>query len=110
MTIIIMDSNSAHETDNLSVSFLNFCYNSLMKRHFLLLTFYLFLTGLTAGLVAFILTKAIHLIQSLSFGFSQGSFSTMIASVPPQRRALSLLFAGLLAGLGLHLLAKKGKD
>ncbi|SUO66058.1 chloride channel protein [Streptococcus pyogenes] len=110
MTIIIMDSNSAHETDNLSVSFLNFCYNSLMKRHFLLLTFYLFLTGLTAGLVAFILTKAIHLIQSLSFGFSQGSFSTMIASVPPQRRALSLLFAGLLAGLGWHLLAKKGKD
>lgn len=105
-----MDSNSAHETDNLSVSFLNFCYNSLMKRHFLLLTFYLFLTGLTAGLVAFILTKAIHLIQSLSFGFSQGSFSTMIASVPPQRRALSLLFAGLLAGLGWHLLAKKGKD
>lgn len=102
-----MDSNSAHETDNLSVSFLNFCYNSLMKRHFLLLTFYLFLTGLTAGLVAFILTKAIHLIQSLSFGFSQGSFSTMIASVPPQRRALSLLFAGLLAGLGWHLLAKK---
>lgn len=53
-----------------------------MKRHFLLWSGYLIVTGLTAGLVAFLLTEAIHLIQTLSFGFSQGSFSTMIASVP----------------------------
>lgn len=79
-----------------------------MKRHFLLWSGYLIVTGLTAGLVAFLLTEAIHLIQTLSFGFSQGSFSTMIASVPPERRVLSLLMAGLLAGLGWHLLAKKG--
>ncbi|WP_444811668.1 chloride channel protein [Streptococcus canis] len=80
-----------------------------MKRHFLLWTCYLFLTGITAGLVAFCLTGAIHLIQTLSFGFKQGSFSTMIASIPPYRRAISLVLAGLLAGVGWHWLAKKGK-
>lgn len=105
---IITGSKHSDEVDIKSASFLIFCYNNLMKRHFLLWSGYLIVTGLTAGLVAFLLTEAIHLIQTLSFGFSQGSFSTMIASVPPERRVLSLLMAGLLAGLGWHLLAKKG--
>ena len=105
---IITGSKRSDEVDINSASFLIYCYNNLTQRHFLLWSGYLIVTGLTAGLVAFLLTEAIHLIQTLSFGFSQGSFSTMIASVPPERRVLSLLMAGLLAGLGWHLLAKKG--
>lgn len=72
-------------------------------------TGYLCLTGITAGIVAHLLTKSIHLIQSVSFGFTQGSFSAMISQVSPQRRVISLLLAGLIAGFGWRLLALKGK-
>lgn len=62
-----------------------------------------------AGVVAYVLTQAIHFIQALSFGYQSGSFSTMIATVAPERRFLSLLLAGAIAGLGWQLLAKKAK-
>lgn len=62
-----------------------------------------------AGVVAYVLTQAIHFIQAISFGYQSGSFSTMIATVAPERRFLSLLLAGAIAGLGWQLLAKKAK-
>ncbi|QTZ58665.1 Voltage-gated ClC-type chloride channel ClcB [Streptococcus equi subsp. zooepidemicus] len=65
--------------------------------------------GVIAGVVAYVLTQAIHFIQALSFGYQSGSFSTMIATVAPERRFLSLLLAGAIAGLGWQLLAKKAK-
>ncbi|VEF07194.1 voltage gated chloride channel [Streptococcus equi subsp. zooepidemicus] len=66
--------------------------------------------GVIAGVVAYVLTQAIHFIQALSFGYQSGSFSTMIATVAPERRFLSLLLAGAIAGLGWQLLAKKAKS
>nr|WP_050897408.1 chloride channel protein [Streptococcus ictaluri] len=45
----------------------------------------------------------------MSFGYRQGSFSTIIASISPQRRVYSLLAAGLVAEMGWHLLAKYAK-
>ncbi|HEL1060745.1 TPA: chloride channel protein [Streptococcus equi subsp. zooepidemicus] len=76
---------------------------------FLTWTGQLVVTGMIAGVVAYVLTQAIHFIQALSFGYQSGSFSTMIATVAPERRFLSLLLAGAIAGLGWQLLAKKAK-
>ncbi|HEL0632563.1 chloride channel protein [Streptococcus equi subsp. zooepidemicus] len=76
---------------------------------FLTWTLRLVVAGVIAGVVAYVLTQAIHFIQALSFGYQSGSFSTMIATVAPERRFLSLLLAGAIAGLGWQLLAKKAK-
>lgn len=76
---------------------------------FLTWTIRLVVAGVIAGVVAYVLTQAIHFIQALSFGYQSGSFSTMIATVAPERRFLSLLLAGAIAGLGWQLLAKKAK-
>ncbi|WP_154803946.1 chloride channel protein [Streptococcus equi] len=77
---------------------------------FLTWTLRLVVAGVIAGVVAYVLTQAIHFIQALSFGYQSGSFSTMIATVAPERRFLSLLLAGAIAGLGWQLLAKKAKS
>lgn len=76
---------------------------------FLTWTGQLVVAGMIAGVVAYVLTQAIHFIQAISFGYQSGSFSTMIATVAPERRFLSLLLAGAIAGLGWQLLAKKAK-
>ncbi|HEL0016502.1 chloride channel protein [Streptococcus equi] len=76
---------------------------------FLTWTGQLVVAGVIAGVVAYVLTQAIHFIQAISFGYQSGSFSTMIATVAPERRFLSLLLAGAIAGLGWQLLAKKAK-
>lgn len=76
---------------------------------FLTWTLRLVVAGVIAGVVVYVLTQAIHFIQALSFGYQSGSFSTMIATVAPERRFLSLLLAGAIAGLGWQLLAKKAK-
>lgn len=69
----------------------------------------LFLTGITAGLVASVLTILIHLIQAISFGYHEGSFSLQIAHISPIRRFFPVILSGLVAAFGWYSLQKYGK-
>ncbi|MGT2692804.1 chloride channel protein [Streptococcus porcinus] len=66
----------------------------------------LLLTGITAGVVASLLTILIHLIQAISFGYHSGTFSSEIAKVAPIRRAISVILAGIIAAFGWQALTK----
>nr|WP_306675830.1 chloride channel protein [Streptococcus didelphis] len=76
---------------------------------FIVWTSLLFLTGITAGLVASLLTELISFIQALSFGYKEGSFSQQIALVSPSRRFISVTLAGCLAAFGWYFTFKYAK-
>lgn len=72
------------------------------------------LTGITAGLVAMALALLLHAIQHLAYGFDLSprsppeSFLQDVTSASPERRALALLAAGIIAGIGWWGLARFG--
>lgn len=58
------------------------------------------LTGIGAGLVGGGLTLLLHLVQEVSFGYSEEAFTQGVQQAPPWRRVVVVALAGVLAGFG----------
>lgn len=79
----------------------------ISKRTFLALT----LIGIIAGLVGWGLTELMHLVQSLTYGYSRDIFHSFIQGVDqasPERRLLALAATGLVGGLGWYIIHNVG--
>lgn len=58
------------------------------------------LTGLGAGVMGVLLTLLLHLVQHVSFGYTENTFLTGVERASSLRRVLALLIGGVLAGVG----------
>lgn len=71
----------------------------------------LILIGIIAGLVGWALTELMHLVQTITYGYSRDLFHSFIQGVDqasPQRRLLALATTGLVGGLGWYIIHNVG--
>jgi CIC family chloride channel protein len=65
------------------------------------------LTGIAAGVGAIVMTKALRLVQHISYNYSIGEFSDAVARTGDARRLLVLAVGGLVTGTGWWLLRRR---